>query len=159
MPRHLPICMCVIALAMSACADTDRTGVSAASEPVAAQASAVSPGDAPMHGDHNPHHGGTVYMQGDMHYEVVLDSGGHHSVYFSDSARADLPASVAEMVTLTVERPGGASEQLTGVIDPHGERWTLDGAPVTTPDTNVRVTFATKGEKYWIDVPFIARQP
>ena len=51
------------------------------------------------HGDHNPHHGGVVYMYDDMHYEVVLDPNGHHRVYFTDSARQDLPASVASTVS------------------------------------------------------------
>jgi hypothetical protein len=108
------------------------------------------------HGDHNPHHGGVVYMYDDMHYEVVLDPEGHHRVYFTDSAREDLPASVVASVTLTVERPSAPPESLRGVIDQQGESWLLDGTAVGDKDTSVRVAFVAKGSEYWIDVPFIA---
>lgn len=108
------------------------------------------------HGDHNPHHGGVVYMYDDMHYEVVLDPRGHHRVYFTDAMREDLPASVASSVTLTVERPGDSPESLSGAIDQQGESWVLDGRPVTNKDTSVRVAFVARGSEYWIDVPFIA---
>ena len=53
------------------------------------------------HGDHTPHHGGTVYMNGDLHFEVVLHRDGNHRLYFSDAARAELPAATASEVTLT----------------------------------------------------------
>ena len=107
------------------------------------------------HGDHNPHHGGVVYMYDDMHYEVVLAPDGHHRVYFTDAVREDLPASVASSVTLTVERPKGQPESLTGAIDESGESWLLTGQPVADKDTSVRVAFVAKGTPYWIDVPFI----
>src|SRR5688572_14682438 len=54
------------------------------------------------HGDHTPHHGGMVLMKGELHYEVVLDPNGRHSVWFSDAVREDLPASVASKVEMTV---------------------------------------------------------
>lgn len=120
-------------------------------QPVAPQA--VAAGMA--HGDHNPHHGGVVYMYDDMHYEVVLAPDGHHRVYFTDAVREDLPASVASSVTLTVERPKGLPEALTGAIDEAGESWLLTGQPVAETDTSVRVAFVAKGTPYWIDVPFI----
>ena len=107
------------------------------------------------HGDHNPHHGGVVYMYDDMHYEVVLAPDGHHRVYFTDAVREDLPASVASSVTLTVERPKGQPESLTGAIDESGESWLLTGQPVADKGTSVRVAFVAKGTPYWIDVPFI----
>ncbi len=97
------------------------------------------------HGDHNPHHGGVVYMYDDMHYEVVLDPNGHHRVYFTDSARQDLPASVASSVTLTVERPQAAPETLNGAIDPHGESWLVEGTAVRQTGTSVRVAFVARG--------------
>lgn len=108
------------------------------------------------HGDHNPHHGGVVYMYKEVHYEVVLAPNGRHRVYFSDAMREDLPASVASSVMLTVERPNFSPEPLTATIDEQGESWIVDGAPVMTADTNVRVAFTVNGEPYWIDVPFIA---
>ena len=95
-------------------------------------------------------------MYGELHYEVVLDLHGHHRLFFSDTVRQDLPAAVAKSVTLTIERPGRARETLPGTIDPQGESWLLDGAPVETPDASVRVAFSANGEDYWIDVPFIA---
>ena len=107
------------------------------------------------HGDHNPHHGGVVYMYDDMHYEVVLDPNGHHRVYFTDSAREDLPASVASSVTLTVERPQAEPETLTGEIDAQGESWLMKGTAVRQMGTSVRVAFVARGAQYRIDVPFI----
>lgn len=107
------------------------------------------------HGDHNPHHGGVVYMYDDMHYEVVLDPAGHHRLYFSDSTRADLPASAASDVTLTLERAQKTPETIAGVIDEQGESWKLDGKPVPQTDASVRVSFVAHGAAYWIDVPFI----
>ena len=145
----------VCALATAACTGSahesesmDRPGVDTGA---AAQA---TPGGM-AHGDHTPHHGGTVYMYDDMHYEVVLDPGGHHRVFFTDSAREDLPAAAASGVTLTLERPKAEPEVLTGQIDPQGESWLLDGQPVSDAETNVRVAFVTKAGQYWIDVPFI----
>jgi len=130
-----------------AAATPDRT--------VAAPPAAPAPPAAIAHGDHNPHHGGVVYMYDDLHYEVVLDPGGHHRIYFTDAMREDLPAAVASTVTLTVERPRRSPETLSGVIDQQGESWTLDGQPVADTDTSVRVAFVVKGGEYWIDVPFI----
>jgi hypothetical protein len=146
------------ALATAACNQAPERSVSAAAAPPSTGAAAAPGGIAAgmEHGDHNPHHGGVVYMYDDMHYEVVLDPGGHHRVYFSDSTREDLPASAAASVTLTVERPAGPPETVTGVIDQQGESWLLDGATVTEKDTNVRVAFVAHGTPYWIDVPFIA---
>ncbi|MGE3521079.1 MAG: hypothetical protein AB7J63_19215, partial [Vicinamibacterales bacterium] len=140
----------------------------AASGGVAAPAGAATPdGTAPPddgaglmpHGDHNPHHGGVVYMYDDLHYEVVLDPNGHHRLYFTDEAREDLPAAVAQSVTFVVERPHEQPESLNGAIDKQGESWILDGLPVAAPDTSVRVAFVTKGSSYWIDVPFTLPTP
>jgi hypothetical protein len=108
------------------------------------------------HGDHNPHHGGTVYMKGEMHYEVVLSKSGRHRLYFSDAAREDLPASIASSVTLTIERPDRPVEKITGAIDEYGESWMLFGEPVDATGVSTRVAFVVYGENYWIDVPFIA---
>lgn len=129
---------------------------------VAAIAVEGSAAAAPMpHGDHQPHYGGVVYMHGDMHFEVVLDRSGRHRVYFSDAVRADLPASVASSVTLTVTRPGWSPEQIAATIDENGEGWRADGAPVGPGEASARVAFVVKNERdddaYWIDVPFMAQ--
>src|SRR4051794_41096301 len=161
MPRPLEICVLLMLSPIAGGCDRAHTGAVAA-----AAAEATARADAPAteppaassgmaHGDHNPHHGGVVYMYDDMHYEGVLDPGGHHRVYFTDSAREDLPASVASTVTLSVERPKDVPENVSGTIDPQGESWVLDGQRVTDKDTSVRVSFVVKGTPYWIDVPFI----
>ena len=146
------------AVACAACSGTAHDPTVAAATPdrtAATSPTAQAPPAAMGHGDHNPHHGGVVYMYDDMHYEVVLDPGGHHRVYFTDAMREDLPAGVASTVTLTVERPRGSPETLSGVIDQQGESWMFDGQPVADKDTNIRVSFIVKGTPYWIDVPFI----
>src|SRR3712207_7842630 len=51
--------------------------------------------------------------QGELHYEVVLDTNGKHSVWFSDAVREELPASVASKVEMTVSRPNAPAESLT----------------------------------------------
>lgn len=146
------------ALGASGCSGEQQRVAAATATPVTA-AAADAPVTAMEHGDHNPHHGGVVYMYDDMHYEVVLDPAGHHRVYFTDSAREDLPASVASKVTLTVERPKADPEALSGTIDEHGESWVLNGRAVSEKDTSVRVAFVTKGSEDRIDVPFIAQTP
>jgi hypothetical protein len=147
----------VCASLAAACGGSQRGEIAAATPERAEVAPADMPAssDAP-HGDHNPHHGGVVYMNGELHYEVVLDLQGHHRMYFSDAAREDLPAAVARSVTLTIGRPGQAPETVPGTIDPQGESWLLDGAPIESSDASVRVAFTANGEDYWIDVPFIA---
>jgi hypothetical protein len=158
MPQRFWMCATLAsALVTAACAGSAHE--SEATAPAAAvDAAAAAPLTVPgsmEHGDHNPHHDGVVYMYDDMHYEVVLDPGGHHRVYFTDAAREDLPASVASSVTLTVERPKAEPEMLNGQIDRQGECWLVEGLPVSDEDTSVRVAFVTKGSQYWIDVPFI----
>jgi hypothetical protein len=96
-----------------------------------------------------------VYMKGDLHFEVVLQSSGAHRVYFSDAARADLPASTASHVSLTISREGAPDELLTAEVDESGESWLATGTPVSGDDVTARVAFAVNGEPYWIDVPFI----
>jgi hypothetical protein len=159
MQRRLTLsALCALVLASAACGrghDGTVASVTAAAAGAASTPEQTSPAGM-QHGDHHPHHGGVVYMYDDMHYEVVLDPGGHHRVYFTDSAREDLPASVVSSVTLTVERPSAPRESLRGVIDRQGESWLLDGTPVGDKDTSVRVAFVARGSEYWIDVPFIA---
>lgn len=150
------------ACAVCACSPRAPDAVAAAATSTAQTAAPAAPaatGDGSVsgmpHGDHNPHHGGVVYMYDDMHYEVVFAPDGRHRVYFSDAAREDLPASVASRVSLTVERPRAEPEALSGVIDESGESWLLTGRPVAGTDASVRVAFVSKGSEYWIDVPFI----
>ena len=111
------------------------------------------------HGDHSPHHGGVVLMQGELHYEVVLDPKGKHAVWFSDAVREDLPASVASRVAMTVARPGAATEQLTLAIDESGESWIASGQPLAGNDIMVTLTFIARGEPAEIEIPFTTPKP
>jgi hypothetical protein len=107
------------------------------------------------HGDHAPHHGGMVLMQGELHYEVVLDPKGRHAVWFSDAVREDLPASVASRLAMTVMRPGAAPEALRLAIDESGESWVASGQPVAGNDVMVTLTFIARGESVEIEIPFV----
>ena len=106
------------------------------------------------HGNHNPKYGGTVLMNGDMHFEVVLNRDGTYHVYFSDAARNDLPASMASNVVITVTRPGGTPEPVSLKIDDAGESWVGRGAPVKETDATARIAYSFQGKPYWIDLPF-----
>ena len=107
------------------------------------------------HGDHSPHHGGLVLMQGELHYEVVLDRNGKHAIWFSDAVREDLPASVASKVTMIVTRPEASPEFLTLAIDDSGESWVASGRPVKGDDVFVTVAFVARGEPFEIEIPFV----
>lgn len=107
------------------------------------------------HGDHSPHHGGMVLMKDELHYEVVLDPKGRHSVWFSDAVREELPASVASRVEMTVMRPNAAAETLALAIDDSGESWIAGGRAVSGDDVMVKLSFVARGEPFEIEIPFI----
>ena len=94
-------------------------------------------------------------MKGDLHFEVVLDAAGAHRIYFSDAARADLPAATASEVTLTLSRRSATEEILKAQVDDSGESWVAAGAPVEGTDVTARIAFVFNDEPYWIDVPYI----
>ena len=104
------------------------------------------------HGDHSSHHGGLVMMAGDVHYEVVFDSSGKHRVWFSDSVREDLPASIARDVAMVVTPKMGSVETLALKIDESGESWVADGHPLASGDM-VKVTYSMKGEPFEVEIP------
>ena len=108
------------------------------------------------HGDHSPHHGGLVMMNGELHYEVVLKGTGKHEVWFSDAVRAELPASVASKVTMIVTRPAASPEQIALAIDESGESWIAKGQPVAGSDVMVKLSFVARGEPFEIEIPFVA---
>ena len=96
-------------------------------------------------------------MKGELHYEVVLDPKGRHSVWFSDAVREDLPASVASKVEMTVTRPNAKPESLTLTIDESGESWVASGQPLAGNDVMVKLAFVARGEPLEIEIPFVAR--
>jgi hypothetical protein len=124
--------------------------------PVMAAGSAAStpPAGTVPHGDHNPRHGGLVFMDGDLHFEVVLGRSGAHRLYFSDAVREDLPAATASAVTVTVTRKAGPPEAVVLQIDDSGESWVGQGREVADPQATARIAYTAHGKPYFIDVPF-----
>ena len=108
------------------------------------------------HGDHSPHHGGLVLMNGDVHYEVVFNRAGRHEIWFSDAVRNDLPASVATGVTMEVSRRGAPPELLKLSIDDAGEAWITQGNPLEGDGVMVEVRYALQGVPHAIEVPVVA---
>lgn len=110
------------------------------------------------HGDHTPHHGGLVLMNGDIHYEVVFGRDGRHEVWFTDAMRNDLPASVARGVTMEVSRPGTPVEILQFQIDDAGEAWVASGRPLDGDGIMVKVRYDLQGEPFEIEIPAVQGQ-
>lgn len=108
------------------------------------------------HGDHTPHKGGLVFMNGDVHYELVMRANGRHEVWFSDSMRNELPATVVRGVTLVVTREGEPVEAVQLSVDDSGESWRAAGRAVTTDTAMVKVQFSLDGEPHTVEVPFVA---
>lgn len=107
------------------------------------------------HMDHSPRHGGLVMMLGDLHYEVVLDPGGRHRMYFTDATRAELPPYIASEVTIVITRREGDAEPLVARIDAEDGAWIAEGRQVDDIGAVGRIDFTLKGqEPYWIDLPF-----
>jgi hypothetical protein len=105
------------------------------------------------HGDHTPRHGGLVLMNGELHYEVVVDPKGRHQIWFSDAVRAELPASTASNVRMILRRKGKTPEALGLQIDEAGEAWVVSGQPVSG-EVMVMVTYDVKGAPHEVDIPF-----
>jgi hypothetical protein len=148
----MKLLVAIIALAAVGCGSPDPAARAAA--PAQAKDSQHA-GITTPHGDHSPHHGGMVLMQGELHYEVVLDAKGRHAVWFSDAVRADLPASVASKVEMTVVRPNAPAEMLTLAIDDSGESWVASGQPLAGSDVMVRLVFTARGESHEIEIPYV----
>jgi hypothetical protein len=110
-------------------------------------------GSTTPHGDHSPHHGGVVLMNGEVHYEVVFDSQGKHRVWFSDSVREDLPASMASEVVMAVTPKMGAATTFALKIDDSGESWVADGSHPLAGGDMVKLTYKLRGEPFEIEIP------
>jgi hypothetical protein len=107
------------------------------------------------HGDHSAHHGGMVLMNGEVHYEVVLDAAGRYELWLSDAVRTELPASIASNVTVTVSRPNAEPEVLKLMVDDAGESWVGTGKPVTGDAVMVKVNYDLRGEPHEVEIPFV----
>ena len=144
------------ALALAACFAAACSHGADTTPPPLTQTAAVAPaaGETVPHGDHNPHFGGLVLMNGDLHFEAVLGRDGSARVYFSDATRNELPAATASGVTITVTTKSKAPETVALQIDESGESWIGRGHSVTDPDATVRIAYTARGKPYFIDVPF-----
>jgi hypothetical protein len=134
----------------------------AAQAPVAAAAPTGDPqhqGLTAPHGDHSPHRGGMVLMNGDVHYEVVFSRDGKHRIWFTDAVRAELPASVATGVTMVITRTGKPEEVIRLAIDDSGESWIASGQAVPENDAYVKITYTMTGEPHEVEVPFVIQAP
>ena len=95
-------------------------------------------------------------MNGEVHYEVVLDRGGKHRIWFSNAVRDDLPASQAARVMMVIVRKGAPEEPLALTIDDSGESWVASGRPVAPGDVTVKVSYLLRGQPFEIEIPFTA---
>ena len=122
-------------------------------EPTQKPADSQHAGITTPHGDHSPHHGGLVLMNGEVHYEVVFDSQGKHRVWFSNAVREDLPASIASDVVMAVTPKMGAATTFALKIDDSGESWMADGSHPLAGGDLVKLTYKLRGEPYEIEIP------
>ena len=149
MKAFVPLCAVVVA---AACSNPPPPAPAVNQAPKDAQHAGITE----PHGDHSPHHGGIVLMNGDVHYEVVMDPAGKYKVWFSDAVRTDLPASVAANTRVEVARPDGPVETLPLAIDDAGESWVGTGQPVAGEGVMVKVTYDLKGTPSEVEIPFVA---
>jgi hypothetical protein len=145
----------MVALLAAACSSQPADPVAA---PAARPSDSQHAGITTPHGDHSPHHGGIVLMNGELHYEVVIDATGKHAVWFTDAVREDLPASVASKVEMIVMRPNAPAETLPLAIDESGESWIAAGRPVTGNDVMVKLAFVARGEPFEIEIPYVPQK-
>jgi len=138
-------------LGLAACSSPPAPVATKTRKPADAQHAGITT----PHGDHTPRHGGLVLMNGEIHYEVVLDRAGKHRLWFSNAVREDLPASVASQVKMIVQRPPASPEFLTLAIDDSGESWVASGQPVAGSDVLVTISYVVRGEPYEIEIPFV----
>jgi len=133
----------------AACSSAPEEPPPATAKPADAQHAGITT----PHGDHSPHHGGLVLMNGEVHYEVVFDSQGKHRVWFSDAVREDLPASIVSGVVMEVTPKMGASTTFALRIDDSGESWMADGSHPLAAGDVVKLTYRLRGEPFEIEIP------
>lgn len=146
---------CVGAMLVVGCSNPAPPG----SEPAKKPADSQHAGITTPHGDHSPHHGGLVLMNGEVHYEVVLDPSGKHRIWFSDAVREDLPASTAAKVAMVILRKGALDESLELAIDGSGESWVASGRSLAPGEVTVKVSYLLGGQPLEIEIPFTVPTP
>ena len=146
-------------LLAAGCSSPPEQPAAQAAPPAAVSADPQHQGLTAPHGDHSPHKGGMVLMNGDMHYEVVFSRDGKHRIWFSDPVRAELPASVATGVTMVITRDQHAPEILKLDIDNSGESWIAAGRPVVDDGAYVKISYSMQGEPHEVELPFMIQTP
>jgi hypothetical protein len=147
-PTRVLILLALISFGAFACSSEPERGGSANTGAAPAAA-----GEQP-HGNHDPHHGGLVLMDRDVHFEVVMKPDGEWRVYFTDAVRKDLPASTAMDVVITVTCPDEKPEVIGLQADDKNESWVGRAQhAVHNPEATVRISYVYKDQPYWIDVP------
>jgi hypothetical protein len=122
--------------------------------PPAGTTAAPAPEGEQPHGNHDPHHGGVVLMDRDVHFEVVMKPDGEYRVYFTDAVRKPLPASTVQDVVITVTCPDEKPEVIGLQMDDKGESWVGKAHhEVHDPEATVRTSYVYRDQPYWIDLP------
>jgi len=119
----------------------------------AAFSSAVSAHEGEEHGNHDPKFNGLVMMYVDLHFEVVLGEKGGIRVYYSDAARAELPAAVVSDVRIDVLRKGAEPEAVAMSVSDAGDYWEGMGETVEDRETIVRIAFVFQNEPLVFELP------
>ena len=120
------------------------------------EADAQHAGITTPHGDHSPHHGGMVLMNGEMHYEVVFDRGGQAPrLVQRRGARRSAGVDRLERRDGGDAKNGAHAETLALKIDDSGESWVADGQPLAGGDVMVKLTYSLRGEPFEIEIPFL----
>jgi len=119
----------------------------------AAFSSAASAHEGEEHGNHDPKFNGLVMMYVDLHFEIVLGEKGGVRVYYSDAARAELPAAVVSDVRVDLLRKGAEPETVAMSVSDAGDYWEGRGQAVKDRETIVRVAFVFQNEPLVFELP------
>lgn len=107
----------------------------------------------PAHGNHDPHHDGFVTMYLDLHIELVLPETGGVKLYYTDAARAELPAAVVSEVAVEIARKRAKLETVDMKISAGGDFWQGQSKVVNDPEAIIRVAFLFDGKPVLLEVP------
>lgn len=105
------------------------------------------------HADHAPRHGGVLMMNGDLHYEVVVDFKGKFAIYFSDAHRKPIDSDRVAEASIAVLDGEEEREQIVLRAD-RGGAWSGTGAAIDLGAITVRVRYLMKSDarSYAIDM-------